>query len=334
MDGIVLLSKYPGQTSFSSLFNVKKALKTNKVGHTGTLDSFAQGLLVVCAGRLTKLAGNITEFDKEYKAVIKFGEETDTLDYTGEIIRYSELPEEENLRNIVKKYIGPQKQIPPNYSAIHIDGKRASDLVRSGKEAVIPPRDIIVYNAEIEEVKKDKNDLIKACLIKFSVSKGTYIRALARDIANDCGSAGHLIGLYRTRIGNFKIEDAAGIEFSDNFSIESCYKIVNDFKNGEKINFRNDEFIQKEIIKKLKQFDEDTAKLCGFCPIHLKDIDYEDDFKNGKPVMKKWFTELIDEISFEKNEDKQFAVYSKQNLFCGLIKRKDLKHFKYLFVIN
>ena len=86
-DGIVLLAKQPNQTSFYSLNSVKKALGTSKVGHTGTLDSFAQGLLVVCVGKMTKLAGNITEFDKSYEAVIKFGEETDTLEYTGKVIK-------------------------------------------------------------------------------------------------------------------------------------------------------------------------------------------------------------------------------------------------------
>ena len=127
-DGIVLLAKKTGLTSFTALNSVKKALNTTKVGHTGTLDSFAQGLLVVCCGRLTRLAGNITEFDKSYEAVIKFGEETDTLEYTGQIIRRAPLPSLEALEASVKKYTGKQLQAPPAFSALHANGKRASDL--------------------------------------------------------------------------------------------------------------------------------------------------------------------------------------------------------------
>ena len=112
MDKIVLLSKQPGVTSFTSLYNVKRAFNTTKVGHTGTLDNFAQGLLVVCTGRLTRLAGNITEFDKSYKAVIKFGSETDTLDYEGNIIRNAELPDEKTVREVINSFIGEQKQTP------------------------------------------------------------------------------------------------------------------------------------------------------------------------------------------------------------------------------
>ena len=209
-DGIVLLAKKPGLTSFASLHSVKKALGTTKVGHTGTLDSFAQGLLVVCTGRLTKLAGNITEFDKSYSAVIKFGEETDTLEYTGQVIRTAPLPSLEALTNALQKFTGNILQAPPSFSALHVNGKRASDLAREGKTVELPPRPITVFQANIIETKLSSEGFVEYCKIDFTVSKGTYIRCLARDIAKEAGSAGHLIGLYRTRVGNFDIKDAAG----------------------------------------------------------------------------------------------------------------------------
>lgn len=145
-DGIVLLSKRTGETSFSSLYNVKKALGTKKVGHTGTLDSFASGLLVICTGKLTKLVSNITEFDKTYEAVLKFGEETDTLEYTGSVIKKTDLPDLAKLEEVLQKYKGEMLQKPPIYSAIHIDGKRASDLARKGVEADIPKEKSIYLN--------------------------------------------------------------------------------------------------------------------------------------------------------------------------------------------
>ena len=342
MDGIVLLAKQPGLTSFSSLFNVKKALKTTKVGHTGTLDSFAQGLLVVCTGRLTRLAGNITEFDKEYKAVISFGSETDTLEYTGNIIKETALPTEQALIFAVESFTGPQQQVPPQFSALHVNGKRASDIARKGGEISLPPRPIVVYKAEITELEKNAQGLVESCMITFRVSKGTYIRSLARDIADKCGSSGHLIGLYRTRVGNFCIENAAGFSLLSDFTISACKQAVGSWKKADEKTHENDDktsgekklyneqnqLIQKEIPEKIKAFDEETARLCGFYPLHLADELGEAAFRNGKPILKSWFIEHIDDI-----EEDLFAVFSNNNNFCGLIEKKDKKHFSYRFVL-
>ena len=331
MDGIVLLAKQPGYTSFSSLYNVKKALNTTKVGHTGTLDSFAQGLLVVCTGRLTRLAGNITEFDKEYKAVIAFGTETDTLEYTGNVIKETVLPTEQALLDAIKKFTGPQQQVPPQFSALHVNGKRASDIARKGGEVNLPARPIIVYKAELNELTKNSEGLVQYCMITFRVSKGTYIRSLARDIAKACESSGHLFGLYRTRVGDFCIEDAAGYNLLPAFTIEACKKTVeawNASVKNEEIKEQN-ALIQNEIPTKIKAFDEQTAALCGFVPIHLADDEAEASFRNGKPVLKKWFTEHLDDLL----KNNLFAVFSKEGSFCGLIEKKDPKHFSYKFVL-
>ena len=226
-DSIVLLAKSSGQTSFSSLKNVKKATGTNKVGHTGTLDSFAEGLLVVCTGRLTKLCGQITAFDKIYEAVIHFGKETDTLEYTGSVVREAPLPSEDSLISAVKKWSGEILQTPPMFSAIHIDGKRASDLVREGKDFEISSRSVNVFSSEILEIKYadgyEDLRIVEFAKIRFHVSKGTYIRSLARDIANSCGSAAYLTGLFRTNVGSFDVKDSAGFSLLDKFTIQAAY---------------------------------------------------------------------------------------------------------------
>ena len=323
MDKIVLLAKQPGVTSFTSLYNVKRAFNTTKVGHTGTLDNFAQGLLVVCTGRLTRLAGNITEFDKSYKAVIKFGSETDTLDYEGNIIRNAELPDEKTVREVINSFIGEQKQTPPAFSAIHIEGKRASELVRKGLEVELPSRQITVYDAKILEIKKDENDKVIACLVDFSVSKGTYIRCLARDIGNACSSAAHLIGLYRTRIGDFNVENAAGFNLLPKFDIENAIAISETFKlEGHKKSDReNDLKFQKEILETNCDLDEQTALLCGFKILHLKDEQSEHDFRFGRPLHKTFFAEQI----YMESEQDLFAVFSQTANFCGLVNCKNLE---------
>ncbi len=329
-DGIVLLAKKPGLTSFSSLHSVKKALSTTKVGHTGTLDSFAQGLLVVCTGRLTKLAGQITAFDKSYSAVIKFGEETDTLEYNGKVIYKAPLPLKEDLEKALSIFTGNIMQTPPAFSAIHIDGKRASDLTRSGKEAVIPPRPVKIYFSEIKDIKEDSEEKVQYALIDFKVSKGTYIRSLARDIGKECGSAAHLIGLYRTKVGNFCVEDAAGYESIKDFSIS---KAIEEMQECGQKNFSitpEEIELQNQIKSTKKQFDRETSRLCGFENITLKDSAAEKDFCNGKPLRSPLFTSSLYDIP----NNTRAAVFSQEGLFRGLIEKNSEGRIRHGFVIN
>lgn len=329
IDGIVLLAKKPGLTSFSSLHSIKKALGTTKVGHTGTLDSFAQGLLVVCTGRLTKLAGNITEFDKSYEAVIKFGKETDTLEYTGQTIRTAPLPSLTTLKEALTKYTGKILQSPPAFSAVHVNGKRASDLAREGKTVEIPPRPVTVFKAEITETKQNQQGLIEYCKIAFTVSKGTYIRCLARDIAKEAGSAGHLIGLYRTRVGNFDIKDAAGFSELTEFSIDSSIKASKQSIDLQKP-FPDDSALQEEIKKTIRGFDRETATLCGFISITLKNEEAEKDFCNGKPLRSALFTVDLHELA----SGALYAVFSQNEVFRGLIEKESGGRIRHRFVIN
>ena len=329
-DKIVLLAKKPGFTSFTSLNSVKKAFNTTKVGHTGTLDSFAQGLLVVCCGRLTRLAGNITEFDKSYKAIIKIGQETDTLECTGQIIKNAPLPTLQSLENALQKFNGNIMQTPPAFSAIHVDGKRASDLAREGKTAQLKPRPVTIFDAKIIETKLNSENLVEYAQIDFSVSKGTYIRSLARDIAYECGSAAHLVGLYRTKVGNFKIEDAAGFTDLEDFCIENVIKSLT--TQNEKLNAKI-EFTQQmfdEIINKSKNFSEEVSVLCGFNNIYLKDKNTQKDFLNGKPLRSYMFN--IDLHSLLNKTSS--AVFAPDGNFVGLIEKDENGKIKYKFVIN
>lgn len=325
-DGIVLLAKKPGLTSFASLHSVKKALGTTKVGHTGTLDSFAQGLLVVCTGRLTKLAGCITEFNKNYSAVIKFGEETDTLEYTGEVIRTAPLPSIDSLNEAIKKYTGNILQAPPAFSAIHVNGKRASDLAREGKTVEIPPRPITVFSVNLIETKITDEGLVEYCKIDFSVSKGTYIRCLARDIAKEAGSAGHLIGLYRTRIGNFDIKDAAGTYELGEFTIDSAIE-QSKIQNTER---PDDTELKEEIRNTIRGFDKETSTLCGFTNLTLVDEQAEKDYCNGKPIRSALFGTNLHDLP----NNTVCAVFSNTNLFRGLIEKESGGRLRHRFVIN
>ena len=329
-NGIILFAKEPGPTSFSAIGSVKRALKTTKVGHTGTLDSFAQGLLVVCVGSLTKLAGNITAFNKSYKAVIKFGEETDTLEFTGKTIKTAPLPTLQELQAAVQKFTGDIMQTPPLFSAIHINGKRASELAREGKTQTIPARPVTVFKAKILDVKLTNQNQVEYALIDFEVSKGTYIRSLARDIAETCNSAAHLIGLYRTKVGSFNIEDSAAFSRLKDFTIENSIKTAQEFLQNQNTQKKDDQELYNEIKNHLLDLNTQTAKLCGFETAKIINSNAEADFQNGKKLLCKMFE--TDIKTLPKNS--QIAVYGTENNFIGLIFKNESEKLSYKFVIQ
>ena len=332
-DGIVLYAKQPGITSFSSLWAIKHALNTTKIGHTGTLDNFADGLLVVCAGRLTRLAGAITAFDKEYESVIAFGDETDTLDPSGTVVKAAPLPVIGELEKSIEKFTGTIMQSPPAFSALHINGKRASDLARAGKAAELPARPVTVFKAELKDVVFDDEQLktVKYAHVAFSVSKGTYIRCLARDIASDCGSAAHLIGLRRTKVGNFSLRDASGFSLLDEFSIENAMKKAenaNMSDKAEKAHPNDEKLLHGEIRSKIQKMSVSLAEQCGFFPLSIKP-EYERQFFSGQSLKPLWFFEPV----FSAEKDRKIAVFSQKEDFCGMIHVEN-KRIIYDYVIN
>jgi tRNA pseudouridine55 synthase len=202
-NGLLLLDKKPGLTSFESLKDLKKALGTSRVGHTGTLDKFASGLLLVLVGRALKLAPWFSRCDKEYEGTVRFGSETDTLDPEGAIIAEGPIPSREALEEALGLFRGDILQAPPVYSAIHVEGRRASELARAGEAPEMKKRPVSVYSLELRSWEPPLAGIRVCC------SSGTYIRSLARDIALALGSRAHLAALRRRRVAGFSLEDVS-----------------------------------------------------------------------------------------------------------------------------
>jgi tRNA pseudouridine55 synthase len=206
-NGLVLLDKEPGRTSFQALYPVKR-LYGNSVGHTGTLDSFAEGLLVVLVGKFTKFNPLFTAFDKVYEADFTFGAETATLDPEGEVV-FSGTPPADGLLALANQFVGPLMQVPPDYSAVHVQGRRASDRVRDGQSLDLPPRPVTVYSLDILAWKNP------VLTVRIHCSKGTYVRSIARDWGRASGHGAHVTRLRRLRVGPFALPEAGPMEFKD-----------------------------------------------------------------------------------------------------------------------
>jgi tRNA pseudouridine55 synthase len=209
MNAIILVDKPAGITSAEAVRRIKRRLRPARVGHLGTLDPFATGLLPIMVGEATKLAPFLERGDKEYQGTIRLGAETDTLDREGEVIRTAEIPalDAEQLRHVAARFTGRITQTPPVFSAIKRGGVPLYRLARKG-EAVEPPppREVEIFSLAIEPAG--------AGAIRFSArcSTGTYARSLARDIGAALGTASHLEDLRRTRSGRFSLDDAAALE--------------------------------------------------------------------------------------------------------------------------
>lgn len=200
--GMVLLNKASGLTSFRSLGLLKKKFGTRKVGHAGTLDSFADGLMIACIGDATRLLQHFTGMDKTYLARIRWGVETDTLDPEGGVVSTGPVPDPEQFITVLPGFLGELEQVPPRYSAIHVDGKRAYQRTLSGEDFEIPSRNVHIHSLALESWSNGE------CLVSVSCSSGTYIRSLARDLGRACGTVASLSALRRVRIGPFRIEQA------------------------------------------------------------------------------------------------------------------------------
>lgn len=199
--GLILFNKKPGVTSFDALRDIKRALGTGKVGHTGTLDKFARGLLVVLTGSALKLSRWFLHCDKQYIGKIHFGVETDTLDPEGNVIAKTSPPSREETEKALLQFTGEILQSPPAYSAIHVGGKRASDLARRGEAPEMKKRPVHIYKLELLSWQPPFAEIFAHC------SSGTYIRSLARDIALAAGSRAHLCELLRTKVANFSLKE-------------------------------------------------------------------------------------------------------------------------------
>lgn len=198
MDGIIVVNKPSGCTSHDIVSKIRKSLKLKKVGHTGTLDPLATGVLPILLGNATKLSKYLINHDKEYVATIKLGVKTETGDIEGSIIDEQKVPlfTEEQIIEVLNSFVGKQKQMPPMYSAIKVNGKKLYEYARNGEKIEVTPRDIEIYNISFLQYIDNK---IK---FKVSCSKGTYIRSLCEDIAQKLNTVGTMENLERTQVRN------------------------------------------------------------------------------------------------------------------------------------
>lgn len=208
---MALLDKSEGESSFSALGGLKRHFSTRRVGHAGTLDPMATGLLIALVGSATRCARFFSSLDKIYVADIRFGSETDTDDRTGLVVRTAPVPAMDMAMSAADTFVGEISQIPPAYSAIHVDGRRAYKRVRAGENVEIPARQVTIHEIT--------SDIVDEMTLRLTVrcSSGTYIRSLARDIGSAVGSAAHLCALRRIRIGPFDVN-----EVSERGEMEVC----------------------------------------------------------------------------------------------------------------
>lgn len=239
MNGIILINKEKNCTSHDVVNKVKRITKS-KVGHTGTLDPNATGVLPLLIGDATKVSKYLINHDKEYEVVLQLGKKTSTADIEGEIIEEKEISQnvfdENYIKDILKQFIGKQEQTPPIYSAIKVNGKKLYDYAREGKTVKIEPRKIEIYNIALLKI----NSALKQIQFKVECSKGTYIRSLCEDIAGKLGTVGYMKELNRIQVGNFNIRNAITVvEFEKNIKEQNYSDIISIeeiFKNRKRIN--------------------------------------------------------------------------------------------------
>ena len=221
MEGIIVVNKPKGITSFDVIRKLKKILKTKKIGHTGTLDPLATGVMLMCVGKATKLAADLEAKDKVYIADFDIGYATDTYDIKGKKIAENIIEiSKENLEQSIKKFIGNIKQVPPMYSAIKIDGNKLYHLARKGIEVERPERDVTIEYINLLDFKDNK------AKIETKVSKGCYIRSLIYDIGQDLGTYATMTALQRKQVGSYSLENSYSLEQIEEMVLNNDFKFL------------------------------------------------------------------------------------------------------------
>ena len=286
MNGVILINKEKKCTSHD-VVNKIKHIFNEKVGHTGTLDPNATGLLPILIGKGTKLSYYLINHDKEYEVTLKLGERTDTADSEGNILEKQNVDmciwQESKIVEVLNSFIGKQEQIPPMYSSIKINGKKLYEYARKNIEIDVKPRKIEIYNIELQKI--DENE--KLIYFKVECSKGTYIRSLCEDIAKKLGTVGYMKELNRTKVGIFNIEDSIYI------------------KDLEQ-NINNKEYLNKHVISIEQLF------------IKLYGIDKKLELNNKKLEL------FFNGVKLTYNmKDGLYRVYNEKNEFIGIGNIKD-----------
>ena len=294
INGILNIYKEKGYTSHDVVARLRGIFGQKKIGHTGTLDPDAEGVLPVCLGRATKVCDLLTDKDKTYEAVLLLGKETDTQDITGTVLKECDPSEitEETAKKCIESFIGEYDQIPPMYSALKVNGKKLYELAREGKVVERKSRKVQIYDIRIKEMK------LPRIRMEVSCSKGTYIRTLCNDVGEVLGVGGCMESLIRTRVSAFQIKDA---------------------KTLEEIGALKQEGMLEEILVPIDEM----------FPLYPK-ITVKDDWKafakNGNPLDEKM---LKDADSQE--EDRQVRLYEESGKFIAIYQWKE-KEKKYHIV--
>ena len=271
MDGVIVVNKEKGCTSHDVVYKIKKLFGV-KVGHTGTLDPNATGVLPILVGKGTELSQFLINHDKKYIATIKLGEKTDTADVEGNVIEKQEVDKnvynEKKINEVLKGLVGKQKQVPPMYSAIKVKGKKLYEYARSGKTVDIPEREIEIYELRLINFNIDES------IIEFEIycSKGTYVRTVCEKVAENLGTVGYMKELKRTMVGEFRIENAISVEEivenADNkdYLKNKIISVEEFFKNNQKVVLTNKElgmFLNGVLLS--KKLDDEIVKVYDEC---------------------------------------------------------------------
>ncbi|SCP94883.1 tRNA pseudouridine(55) synthase TruB [Anaerobium acetethylicum] len=259
INGIINVYKEKGFTSHDVVAKLRGILRQKKIGHTGTLDPDAEGVLPVCLGKGTKLCDMLTDKDKIYEATLLLGITTDTQDTSGKILQESAVSvSEDQVREAIMGFVGDYDQIPPMYSALKVNGKKLYELAREGVEIERQPRRLHIYDITIEEISLPRVRMSVSC------SKGTYIRTLCHDIGHKLGTGGCMEKLLRTKVGRFLIVDSLKLneieELRDQDGLEGCiipidemftdYPAVTVSEEFNKLLYNGNAFLEEHILKR------------------------------------------------------------------------------------
>lgn len=269
MDGIIIINKEKNYTS-NDVVNIVKKITKSKVGHTGTLDPNATGVLPLLIGNATKISKYLINHDKEYEVVLQLGIRTETADVEGKVIEEKEVTAEmlnkDNIEEKLQQFIGKQEQIPPIYSAIKVNGKKLYEYARRGQEVELKPRQIEIYSIQLVGI----NEKEKQISFKVKCSKGTYIRSLCEDISKKLGTVGYMKELNRLQVGEFYIKDAVTIsemkEKIEAGNLENIITIEEIFKNNPQIQLE-----QEQIEPYINGVKINTEKINGVYRIYKPD---------------------------------------------------------------
>ena len=265
MNGFINVLKPVGATASDVVVCLKHVLHEKKIGHLGTLDPGASGVLPVAVGLGTRLFNYLTNKVKYYRAFFTFGKTTDTLDSYGEVTQtYESVPTEEQLKAVLKNFVGDLQQIPPAYSAISVGGVRAYKLARGGETVELRPRNVSVYN--IKPVRQQSADTF---VVDIWCSGGTYIRSLARDIASACGTVGYMSGLIRLKSGCFDIENAYTLDQVRELKEKCLLDIMYPLEDVETLVLDGRLFDSLEHGRKVR-----VEPFVGYRKIYCKDVFY------------------------------------------------------------